>query len=190
MATVNLKCQCGEVQGMAHNVSPSSGTRVVCCCASCQEFANYLGTHADVLDEFGGTELFQLSQSQVRISQGQDKLQSIRLRPKGLLRWHTTCCNTAIGNTINANLPFVGLIHTFMDIPNRDATLGKIRAHVQTQDATQAAGYEKHSAKYPLGITLRIIRKMLLWKIQRKNKPSPFFNEEGLPIAKPIVVKE
>jgi len=190
MVTVNLKCHCGEVQGVAHDVSPSSGNRVVCCCASCQEFANYLGTQADVLDEYGGTELFQLSQSQVQISQGHDKLQCVRLTPKGLLRWHSTCCNTAIGNTVKASLPFVGLIHTFLDIPDPDATLGKVRAYVQTQDATQTPGYRKHHAKYPVGITLRIIRKMLLWKIQRKNKPSPFFNEEGMSIVEPVIVSE
>jgi len=177
MVNINLKCQCGQVKGTVSDVSPSSGIRVVCCCASCQEFAKYLGKQSDVLDEFGGTEIFQVSQSQIKIHRGQEKLQGMRLTPKGLLRWHTTCCNTPVGNTVSAKLPFVGVIHTFMDMENTEDTLGQVRAYVQTQDATKTPGYAKHSAKFPLGITL-----------QGKSKPSPFFNEEGLPVVKPIVL--
>ena len=59
MATLSLKCRCGEVSGSATDVTPASGTRVVCCCSDCQAFAVYLGAESDTLDEFGGTEIFQ-----------------------------------------------------------------------------------------------------------------------------------
>lgn len=187
MSTVPLKCQCGEVRGTVTDVSPASGTRVVCCCSDCQAFAVYLNRDADTLDEFGGTEIFQISQSQLTIQSGQEKLQSFRLKEKGLLRWYTTCCNTPIGNTINASMPFVGVIHTFFDVPDRDSVFGPIRAVVQTQYAKGMPGYPKHAAKFPLGITARIIRKMLQWKIQGRQKPTVFFNDEGRPVTKPII---
>ena len=116
MATLSLKCRCGEVSGSATDVTPSSGTRVVCCCSDCQAFAVYLGAQSDTLDDFGGTEIFQLTQSQFVIDQGMDKLRSMRLTKKGLLRWYTGCCNTPIGNTITAKMPLVGVIHTFIDL--------------------------------------------------------------------------
>jgi len=188
MATVKLRCSCGEVQGTATDITPSSGNRVVCCCSDCQAFANQLGNSSDTLDGFGGTEIYQTSQAQIKISQGHDKLQSMRLTPKGLLRWYASCCNAPIGNSTNAKMPFFGVIHTFMDIPDRDEVLGDVRAHVQTQYATGTPDYPNHSAKYPLGITLRIARKLLVWKLQGKNKPSVFFADGGRPVTKPIIV--
>ncbi len=190
MATLSLKCRCGEVSGSATDITPSSGNRVVCCCSDCQAFACYLGAESDTLDEFGGTEIFQLSQAQFTIAQGRDKLQSMRLSHKGLLRWYTSCCNTPIGNTLTANMPFVGVIHTFIDTPDRDKVLGPVRAFVQTQHAKGTPDYPRHSAKFPLGITARIIRKILLWKLQGKNRPSVFFDNKGRPVAKPIVANE
>ncbi|MFK7996710.1 MAG: DUF6151 family protein [Granulosicoccus sp.] len=190
MTSISVKCQCGEVRGSATDVTPSSGNRVVCCCSDCQAFAVYLGRDSDTLDDFGGTEIFQISQAQLSIQQGQEKLQCLQLKKKGLIRWYTSCCNTPVGNTINAKMPFVGVIHTFMDVPDRDSVLGPVRAYVQTQYAKGAPDYPSHSAKFPLGITVRIIRKMLLWKVQGKQKPSVFFGADGRPIVKPIVVEE
>jgi len=190
MTTISLKCQCGEVKGQATDVTPSSGNRVVCCCSDCQAFTTFLDREAETLDKFGGTDLFQLSQSQISIQQGHDKLQSMRLTEKGLLRWYTSCCKTPIGNTMSAKMPFAGLIHTFIDEPDREKVLGPVRAFVQTQYARGVPDYPKHSAKFPLGITTRIIRKMLLWKLQGKHKPTVFFDDQGQPVVKPIIANE
>lgn len=188
MTTLSLSCQCGEVKGSATGATASSGNRVVCCCADCQAFANHLGSDSKTLDEFGGTEIFQTSQSQVNILQGQDKLQSLRLKEKGLLRWYTSCCNTPVGNTISAKMPFVGLIHSFIDEPNRDDVLGPVRAYVQTQYAIGEPSYPKHSAKFPLGITVRIVRKMLVWKVKGMHNPSAFFTDNGDPVVQPVLI--
>lgn len=190
MSTLSLKCQCGEVQGTAIDVTPSSGSRVVCCCCDCQAFATHLSRDEDTLDEFGGTEIFQISQSQLRIQHGLDKLQSMRLSEKGLTRWYAKCCNTPIANTMNANMPFVGVIHTFIDEPDRDDVLGPVRAYVQTQYAKGVPDYPKHSAKFPLGITLRIIRKIMLWKLAGKQKPSVFYGNDGRTVVRTIVLDQ
>jgi len=178
---------------VARACTGTSGNRVVCCCGDCQAFAEYLQCEEDILDEFGGTEIYQTSQAQVEISSGQDQLKSMRLKRKGLLRWYTGCCNTPVANTMNAGMPFAGIFLNFMAFENsedRERTLGPIRAVVQTQHARGTPGYSEHSAKFPLGITLRIISKMLQWKLQGKNKPSAFFDDQGLPIAKPLIASE
>jgi len=190
MSTITLKCQCGSVEGTATDITPASGNRVVCCCSDCQAFATHLGCDADTLDQFGGTEIFQTSQSQIKIVQGQDKLQSLRLTKKGMLRWYTNCCNTPVGNSMNASMPFFGVIHTFTDIADREGTLGNVRAYVQTQYAKGSPDYPHHSAKYPLGITIRIAGKLLTWKLQGRNKPTVFFSDDGTPVSKTIIVDE
>lgn len=193
MTDIKLQCHCGAVQGIARDCTASNGNRVVCCCDDCQAFADHLQCQQDILDEFGGTEIYQTSQSQVEISSGKDQLRSLRLRRKGLLRWYTSCCDTPVGNTINAGMPFIGIIHNFMAIENRqdrDTQLGPVKAVVQTKHARGIPNYPKHSAKFPLTITLRIIGQMLMWKIRGKNKPSAFFTDDGFPIVKPIIVNE
>ena len=39
----------------------------------------------------------------------------VRLTPKGLFRWHTTCCNTPVGNTLRPSVPFVGIVAQAFD---------------------------------------------------------------------------
>ena len=188
MTTVALECRCGKVRGMASGITPSSGNRVVCCCSDCQAFVNEL-ERSDTLDQFGGSELYQTSQSQVKIVEGADQLQCLRLSPKGLLRWYTGCCNTPVANTINASMPFVGIMTGFMKDIDRESVLGPVRAYVQTQHAIGTPDYPHSALKFPLGITLRIIRKMLGWKIRGMHKPSAFFRADGTPVSKPTVLK-
>ena len=186
MASVDLRCSCGAVNGVALNVTPQSGNHVVCCCCDCQAFANYVG-NPNTLDEHGGTEIFQLPMSQVQITEGVDKLQCMRLTPKGLTRWYTTCCKTPVANTMKASMPFVGLIHTFMDVQDRQAVLGPWLAYAQTQYAKGNPAHPKATNKFGLGITLRIVRKMLSWKLRGMHTPSVFYGEDGRSIVKPII---
>jgi len=188
MATVSLKCDCGKVQGTAHDISASDGTRVVCCCDNCQAFATHLSAEARTLDQFGGTDIFQVTQAQVTIEKGLEHLQCLRLTKKGLLRWYTGCCNTPVANTIKAGMPFAGIIHTFIDLEHKDEVLGPVRAHVQTQHATSKPNYVNSSEKFPLAITGRIIRKIMIGKIKGKGTPSVFFGDDGRPVAKPFIV--
>jgi len=186
---LGLKCSCGAVRGVATNITPATGNRVVCCCEDCQKFAHYLNGGDEILDEFGGTDIFQISQSQVKIEAGAEHLRCLRLTSKGLLRWYTACCNTPIGNSVSAGVPFIGVIHSFMDVDgDSDDVLGGVRAYVQTQYARGKPNYPHSAKKFPLGITLQIMRKMLIWKIKGMNKPSAFFSESGKPIIKPTIV--
>jgi len=185
-----LSCECGKVQGMAKNISPDNGNRVICCCDDCQAFAKYLNKEDVVLDEFGGTDIYQTSQSQVTITEGASLLRCAKLKPKGLMRWYTDCCKTSVGNAINSGMPFFGIVHTFMKhSSDRDSELGPVLDYVQLQHAKGSPDYPRGADKFPLGITLRIIKKMLVWKIQGKNKPSAFFDTDGNAVVEPTIVK-
>ena len=188
MADIPLQCRCGKVQGIATNITPSSGNHVVCCCSDCQKFARYLEREADVLDQFGGTEVYQTAQSQIKITHGNEQIRCMRHSPKGLYRWYTECCKTPIGNTLNGKMPFIGIIHSFIHEPQQHAkSLGPIRAFVQTQDALSEPDYPHSSKSFPLGITLRIMSKIMLWKLRGMNQPSDFFDPQGKPVVKPII---
>ena len=189
MTTVALECRCGRVKGTATNITPSSGNRVVCCCEDCQQFARKVECSDQVLDQYGGTEIYQTSQSQVSIHEGADQLRCMRLSAKGLLRWYTGCCNTPVGNTMNASMPFVGVLVVFMKDAQRESVLGPVRAYVQTQYATGQPDYPHMAEKFPLGITLRIMRKMLGWKLRGMHKPSVFFSSNGTPVSEPVISK-
>ncbi len=188
---LKLSCTCGAVQGVALNITPDTGNRVVCCCDDCQKFAAHLDREADVLDEFGGTDIYQTSQSQIKIHRGAENIRCLRLTSKGLYRWYTNCCKTPIGNTMNGGLPFIGVIHNFMPIDDgRSNVLGAVRAYVQTKHARGNPDYPNSSEKFPVGITLRIMRKMLVWKLRGMNKPSVFFADDGKAVVKPTVLEK
>src|SRR5271170_7107234 len=113
-STVPLRCRCGAVRGVMTDVSPVTGNRVICHCNDCQAFARFLGQDG-VLDARGGTDIFQVAPSQIRVTEGADHLVCVRLSEKGLFRWYAGCCKTPIGNMAGARFPFIGVVGAFMD---------------------------------------------------------------------------
>ncbi|MEH6631402.1 MAG: DUF6151 family protein [Halopseudomonas aestusnigri] len=189
MVEVVLKCSCGQVEGIAHDISPQTGLRLVCHCDDCQAFAKYLNREDAILDESGGTDVFQTTPSQIEITQGKDQLRCVRLKPKGLFRWYTDCCKTPVANTINASLPFSGIVHNFMDDKDqRDNNLGPVRFSVMGKFAKGEAPLPKGShTKFPLSIIVNIFARMIKNKILGRHKPSPFFDSNGVPVYEPII---
>lgn len=130
--TLPIRCSCGLLRGILHDASSESGNRCVCYCDDCQSFAHFLERADEILDENGGTEIFQTSSGHLEFTEGLDQLACMRLSESGMIRWYASCCNTPIGNTPWTNrVPFVGLIHSCVDHVadgrSRDETLGKIR---------------------------------------------------------------
>jgi hypothetical protein len=190
---VSLKCSCGSLQGLATSVSPETGNRIVCLCDDCQNYAKFLKREEIILDKNGGTEIFQLTPSQLKITHGKEHLKCVRLTDKGLLRWYAGCCKTPVANTMSSwKIPFVGIPHTFMhfggDKKNQDKILGPIRAKVHGQYATGEVPLDAHQ-KIPLGLIFRSLRLFLGAWMQGKNVPSPFFNvKTGQPNVTPKIL--
>lgn len=187
---ITLKCRCGTVEGLLKNITPGCGTRIVCYCDDCQAFAGRLGRD-DTLDEYGGTDIFQIAPARVEISRGADQLRCLRLKPKGLLRWYTACCKTPVGNTVSGRLAFVGLIHSFMDHGDApDRNLGPVLGYIQARFADQPPPSERFHRRIPLQILWKSAAKILSWQLRGWQRPSPFFTAGGTPVSPPYIVEE
>lgn len=189
---IPLRCRCGALRGVATAVSPTSGSRVICYCDDCQAFARRLGQEG-IVDAKGGTDLFQMTPSQLRIAEGAEQIRCLRLSPKGLLRWYAGCCRTPIGNTAgSAELPFVGVVHSFMDHAAdgraRDNVLGAPIARFFGGDAIGGAPEGSHP-KAPLRYIGRMALSLVRARLAGKHRPSPFFDEHtGRPRVEPEVL--
>jgi len=191
---VPLRCSCGAVRGVARAVSPRFGTRVVCMCIDCQTYAHFLGRAADVLDEHGGTDIFQLAPGQIEIQQGSDRLRCVRLSPKGAMRWYTECCKTPVGNTApSPHIPFVGMPHAFMahgpSASARERDLGPVRYRVQAQDAHGRVPPGSHP-RFPRRLLARTLLLLLRTRLVGLARPSPFWDERGRPRVSPLVLSK
>lgn len=187
MTDIPLKCACGAVQGIATNVSPDSGTRIVCYCDDCQRFARYLGRD-DILDEYGGTDIFPIPPAEIKLVTGVEQVRCVRLTSKGLYRWYTACCKTPIGNTMSAGIPYIGMICNFIDDGGRDKNIGPVRGYVQVKFAGEALPIERKQAGFPWRVTISILCRLLVWKLRGKGRPSPFFDSSGKPVSEPHVL--
>lgn len=172
-----LRCRCGRMRGVASDVSPSIGFRLVCYCKDCQAFAHFLD-RADVLDPAGGTDICQMPPGRVKLMAGTDAMRCLGLSNK-VLRWYSDCCRTPIANTAaGPRFPVVGLIHSFMD-PAADGrslneALGPPRCRIYERSAV---GPLPPNAPAPpsLGVLVRRASMLLAWWVRGLGRPSPFF---------------
>lgn len=80
---IQLKCDCGAVQGEIRIQSVAEGTRLTCMCADCQLFANYLGKADKTLNSNGGVSIYQITPNRIKILQGKGYLTCVKLSRKG-----------------------------------------------------------------------------------------------------------
>lgn len=190
MTKISLKCKCGAVEGSVSHVSPQVGNHIVCYCSDCQAFANHLSTCDETVDEWGGTRIYQTAPWHINIHKGIEQLQCLRLTPKGLYRWYTGCCDTAVGNTISARFPFFGVIHTFVEKDDQtDARLGPVKGYHKLESARGKVPAYIQDKGMPIGTTFAVVWRLLKWKFTASNKPNLFFNESGQSISKPKILK-
>jgi hypothetical protein len=189
-----LRCRCGELRGVASDVSPAAGTHLVCTCIDCQAYAHFL-ERTDVLDARGGTAIFQLTPAQLRITRGADRLACVRLTARGPLRWYASCCRTPVGNTAaSARMPFVGLVLACIDPAAdalaRGAALGPPRGTVFPGSAIGGL-LPGESTRPPLKMILRTVGILARAALRGKHRPSPFFDPaSGRPVAEPQALSE
>jgi len=189
---IPLRCRCGLVRGVATDVGPATGNRVICHCDDCQTFARFLGGDG-VMDAAGGTDIFQMAPASVRLEQGLDQVRCLRLSQRGLYRFYAECCRTPIGNMMGPKVPFIGVIHSCMDHAaaggTRDDQLGPVLARVQLRFATgELPAGGRH--KGPVQVIARVIKLMLGFWLAGKGKPSPFFDPNAATLRVPVRVLE
>jgi hypothetical protein len=174
-----LRCRCGQVRGVASGVSASAGCRVLCYCMDCQAFARFLG-RADVLDAAGGTDIFQMPPRHLRLIEGRELVQCLRLREGGVHRWYTNCCRTPMANTAGPRIPLAGVLHCFMDHQAdgrpRDVVLGPPLARIYASSATGPLPPTAPAAP-SLTVIVRRMSMLLGWSLRGLARPNPFFDD-------------
>ena len=193
MADLRLQCRCGSVTGVARDVTARNGTRLVCMCDDCQTYAHYLGRAADILDENGGTEVYQTAPAHLEIHVGHDQIRCIRQHPRGLMRWFTACCNTPIFNTVaTPRAPFTGVLAPFYaheDPDVVDRTIGPVRAKTMARWGYGTLPDDAHP-RAPMSVLLHATRVLGSAFLAGKHKPNPLLGPAGEPIATPIILTE
>ncbi|MEM9581283.1 MAG: DUF6151 family protein, partial [Pseudomonadota bacterium] len=109
---LQIACSCGQLQIELQGANADTGTHAMCYCVDCQAFNRALG-RADIMDEQGGTDLYQSQPHRVNITQGAEHLAVLQLQKKGLYRWYASCCNTPLCNTMGTpKMPFASFMTT------------------------------------------------------------------------------
>jgi hypothetical protein len=169
-----FSCRCGEVRGFVANASPQTVNRVGCYCDDCQAFAHWLG-RADLLDAQGLSDIVQVAPATFAFVQGQDRIKGVRLSPKGLYRWYASCCNTPVGNTLTPAVPFVGIFATAFDqgAQRAEAVFGPPTGAIMGKFAVGEA--PPGTTRLQPSLLIRVIAKVLGWRLRGKVWPHPFF---------------
>jgi hypothetical protein len=140
---------------------------------------------ADLLDASGGSELYVTTPSSLKLTSGIAALRCLRLSDKGMLRWHSACCNTPLANTRAVpGLPFVSIHRSFIEL-NDGRSLGPMK-HVQTRYATRPlpAGAKQWQALAMIAETLTFL---CVGRLRGAHRPNPMF-DGGLPLVTPRVL--
>jgi hypothetical protein len=182
-----FRCRCGEVRGVVTDASPRTVNRVICYCDDCQAFLHRLG-RPDLLDAHGGSDIVQVPPSSLTFVQGQDRIAGMRLTPKGLYRWYATCCNSPVGNTLTPAVPFVGLIATAFNqgAQRADDAFGPPTGAIQGKHAVGEP--PPGSTRIKLSLLLRVVGKILGWRVSGKAWPHPFFTRDSKTPVHPVSV--
>lgn len=177
-------CRCGTLRGEIE--SRNIYARATCYCRDCQAFARTLGRE-DVLDAEGGTDIVAMLPAGVRFTDGSDRLACLSLSPKGLLRWHSRCCDTPIANTArNPKLAYVGILGHCLDPGALDAAVGPSRIALNTKSAQ---GRVSPTPLRTLVGVMRIMRGVLTARLRGRHGDNPFFiADPPRPIAEPRVL--
>lgn len=174
-----IKCKCSKVKGILKQVNPNSGNHAICMCIDCQTYAHYLGVQDRVLDENGGTEIFQTSPSKIEFHEGKEFVKCLRLSPTGTSRWYTDCCNTPLANTISLEKDFAGVILDSIDFEKTDKieAIGPIKYRLMGKYGRGKLPKGTNPG-FPKLLVIKMIFKLTLGKLLKSYLPNPFFNEE------------
>ncbi len=181
-ADVHLSCRCGAVRGQIRNVSPLDANRIVCHCKFCEAFARDLGRAADVLDEWGGSERFQVSPATLSITQGHEHVACGQLTARGPFRWYARCCKTPIALTFRGpGIPFVAVDRCIVDDSRLaapfDAIAGPLRARVNRHFTADQARALKATTGALVSMLWHLGRLMIAWWWRGEHRRWAFFDQ-------------
>ena len=181
---LKFSCRCGALRGVLHEAEARDGARLTCYCKDCRAAARHLGV-LDDLEPGGGSPIFQTLPARIEITDGAEHLGCLRLSPKGLHRWHATCCGTPVANTGgSALIPVAGLWRPLFEkqsrLPGREAQVFAQQAQPQGQGALHNRGL--------VGVVVGLIARGLGALRDGRLRAGPFFDAGGAPVATPRIL--
>lgn len=188
MVDLDVRCDCGTVRAVIRDATPDNTNRVVCECGWCQRYAHLLERVDTMLDERGGTEVFQIRPSSLELLAGQDRLECMHLTSGGARRWYAGCCRSPIANTLaKPGPPFVGVLACCVDWTKvaKEEALGPVR--VRVNGVVPPADRSRLRARRRDQFTMlgHYAPKFFGWWLRGEGKQIPFFDAAGQPIAEP-----
>ena len=189
MTDLAIRCECGRLTGLATHVSPALVNRVVCHCRGCTAYAHVLGRPAEMLDERGGTDVFQMSPRQFTIDAGLENVACMRLSDRGALRWYARCCKTPIAHTLGSlRLPFMAIHHSCVSWPEavdaRTRIAGPIRARLNGRFSSSDALELRATTWATLSMLPHYSPLFFRWLVRGDARHSPFVDSNtGQPIV-------
>lgn len=189
---LETSCACGDVHYRIADATPKKFLgRGVCYCEDCQAFAHYLGDAAKILDDRGGTEIFQTQPRYLEISDGMDQLAAMRLSTRGPIRWYAKCCNSPIGNSVPTRaVAFAGLIARPGQISEADdEAIGgeKVAIFPELAKGGPDPALKQASMAWLMIKNIFIAAGAFL---RGQHKTTPFFTEDGKPITEPVILSD
>lgn len=185
---MRIQCSCGSFHAELPVFPRNSPGRLVCYCDDCQQYLEKLG-RAELLDDYGGTEVIPVYPGEFVIVQGREHLRCNRLRRNGLSRWSTTCCNSPIVNT-KAGFPWAGILHSAYTAADADMPrkLGAVRSRIMGRYAKGSPPF-RISPRIGIGDMAVVLPFVVKGLILRKHRPSPFYGEDGrTPTSEPFLL--
>ena len=123
-----------------------------------------------------GVGIFQTTPDRIKIKAGAAHLALMQLTPNGLFRWYARCCDTPMFNTQKSpKLPFTGVLTHCLEATT---ALGPAwgEGYIEGPDSK-----ERHQR---IGrMIFRFGKRALYARISGRWKDTPFFNEDGTPVA-------
>ncbi len=177
----DISCRCGTFQGYVSVEGIQTATRVTCFCADCRAAELYL-SQPDPRPN--GVDLLHITPDSLTVTQGHEQLQVMRLSPKGLMRWHTSCCNTPVASTLaKPGLPVCALRLSVCTAPDM---LGPVRTRSfvpQPNGPPRTIG--------ALTFVVALFSRMMSARLSGRWKTNPFFDvENARPVRTPTVISK
>ena len=187
-ADLAFACACGTVSGVIRQAGPREGDHVVCHCRDCRRFATRFDAGNRVLDDHGGTALYQSRCARVFFHAGREKLGCLHLTDKPTLRWYARCCDTPMFNTYaTGRIPYVTTILGNCDGARVADLLGRPIGHLFTAEAPVHPGGVPEMSMTRL--MRRFLGRMARDIVSGDRRRSPLFDPKTLlPIAEPVRV--
>nr|WP_247718178.1 DUF6151 family protein [Qipengyuania proteolytica] len=178
-------CECGEVSGFVRQATPSQGDHIVCCCSDCRDLARHFRKESRILEDHGGTPLYQSRCARLEIGTGKHRLACLHMTEQATTRWYAECCGTPLFNTYkNGRIPYVTTLLGNCDPASVDARLGQPLGYLFLDEATG------DTSKLPAMPMSRLIRRFFLRMVKDilsgDRRRNPLFDASTLePIAAP-----